>query len=467
MKQIQTWVIRILLLAAVVFACYWWGVPLYKKYFTSKKASAFVPTTTVKSGKFTISFHEVGNLDAEKSVSVNSEIEGKILYLIPEGKTVKAGDKLVELDTTQLEKDVRNQELTYQNALADVNRAKAEMDILKESNKTEVEQAEAQLGFDQTEEDRAKNQLEKKKRLAADKLVPYSDVEQAEFDYRSKGLAVVKGTKSLALTKKEVQSKEAQKLADVRNVEFRANMEKFNLEEAKNKSKHAVITAPTSGLVVISKFWSADGRRKYKQGDSVYPQQTVCQLPDLSSMLVKVQVGESEAPRVKVNMPTLIRLEAVPNKLYHGTVTDISNLATEADPWDSGSTPGRKNFEVTVKVKEVDRKTIKPGMTADIEFICDQMNSAVYIPIEAIIEKDDKTYVYVKNGKRYDQVQVTVGKSNDNYVCITKGLKKGQVITLRDPNRSLDEQESGVNVKGSASNKNKKKAVPIPDGKRK
>jgi HlyD family secretion protein len=225
--------------------------------------------------------------------------------------------------------------------------------------------------------------------------------------------------------------------------------------------KHAVINAPAGGLVVISKDWTPDGRRKLQEGDSIRPRQTICQLPDLSSMLVKVQVGEADAPRVRVDIPCMIKLEAVPNKVFHGTVKDISSLATEPLPWESGSTPGRKNFEVTVAGSEVNPKILKPGMTADVEFICDTVARALYIPLECVTEEAGVTYVFVKEGRHFKRTRAVTGKQNDNFVCVQRGLAKGQVIALRDPTRPLEEQEAGTSAPGAAE-KEKPKPAPVP-----
>ena len=161
-------------------------------------------------------------------------------------------------------------------------------------------------------------------------------------------------------------------------------------------------------------------------------------------------------------MRTLIRLEAVPDKVFHGTVDDISSLATEGRWYESGTTPGRKNFEVTIKVKESDPKTLKPGMTADVEFICDTVKDAVYVPLEAVIERGGKTYVFVKDGARYRRTVVETGKPNDTFVCIKKGLRNGQLVALRDPTRPLDEQEAGAAKPDEDEEKDEKHTVPIP-----
>lgn len=141
----------------------------------------------------------------------------------------------------------------------------------------------------------------------------------------------------------------------------------------------------------------------------------------------------------------------------------ISSLATEVSPWEGG-TPGKKDFEVRVSVKENNPRLIKPGMTANLEFIVDQVKDAIYIPIEAVVEQGNKTFVYVKSGGKFTRVPIKTGKYNDNFVCVTKGLKKGQIIALRDPTRELELQEAGSSAPKAT--KQETAAPPIPKAKK-
>ena len=463
-RQIQMWGIRVLMVVLIVVATQKWGLPLYKQYFTPKKTVTYVPTGPVRAGNFVVSFHEIGTLEAEKSVPVIAEASGKIISLIADGTVVSKGEKLVEMDITELVRDVRERELSYSNAKAAVDRTLAELEILKESNKTQLEQSEAQLSFDQNELELAKRELEKQQRLVKDRLVAQTDVDRADLQVRSKSLSVVKGEKQLALAREEVRSKEKQKEAEVGNAKFAASKARLDLEEVQDRLKRGTILAPAGGLVVISKDYTPDGRRKLKEGDEVHRRQTICELPDLSSMLVKVAVGEADAPKVRINMPTLIRLEAIPNKVFHGMVSDVSSLATEPSPWETNSTPGRKNFEVTIKVREVDPRSIKPGMTADVEFIVDTIAKSTYVPIECVSEKNGATFVFVKKGPKYTKKRVWTGKNNDNFICVVKGVKSGQTVALRDPSRPGDDQQSGATT-SSEGDKGKRQAAPLPGAK--
>lgn len=375
---------------------------------------------------------------------------------------MSAGQVLIVLDTTELEREMRSKQLAYDNALADVGREQTKLDILRKSNETQISQSQAELDYNRSELDRARTELEKQKRLADEKLVPRYNVDEAELKVASAELAVKKGTMALELKREEVASNEEQQKAEVRNKENAAAMAGIELEDVKSRIQQAVVTSPASGLVVLKKTWVGPGeRRKFKEGDSPYRGQTICDIPDLASMQALVQVGESDAPRVRVGIPALIRLEAVPNKEYHGTVTDISSLATEASPWETSTTPGRKNFEVTVAIKEVDPTTLKPGMTADVEFIIATVDDALYIPIEAVQERAGKTYVYVKQGSRWVRIQVSTGRSNDNAICIIRGLRQGQVVALRDPTTPLEQQEAGATASDQTGG-NGRRAAPIP-----
>jgi len=464
-RQLQIWGSRTLIVAALLLVGQRWGMPMYKQYFSPKKTSIFVPTAKVQQGTFTVSFHEIGNLEAVKSVPVNSDDDGKLISLVAEGTIVKKGDQIAEMDTSGVKRDVRNQELVVKNADADVARIQEELRMLKLSNQTELDKQQADYDYNVNELKMSEQQRDKKKRLADEKLVPRDQVDQADMDVRSKELAVKKGEKDLDLKKKDIASQEAQKQAEVNKAIFALNIQKSNLEELQSQVKSGVVTAPAAGMVVISKTWAGPGDyRKLQAGDTLHHRQTICQLPDLSSMQATINVGESDAPRVKIGMPVIIRLEAVPGKIFHGTVREISSLATEGNAFDtsSGATPGRKNFEVSVAIKEVDPKVLKPGMTADAEFICESIKSAMSVPIESVIEQDGKTWVYVKNGHKYVKTPVVTGKYNDNFIVITKGLKKDQVVALRDPTRPMDVQEAGAAGPGAEEKKTGNEASPIP-----
>ncbi|MHB1458678.1 MAG: efflux RND transporter periplasmic adaptor subunit [Armatimonadota bacterium] len=459
MKQsVKIWIIRFIIIGIIAGSAYQWGIPLYKHYLTPPDKNLKVPTAVAKEGVFKVSFHVNGTLEAKVSVPVRSTMRGKIIKLVDEGAFVKAGDLIARLDTEETERTVRNEKLKYENMMAELNRIKGQLEILKEQNKTELVRVQTRLDFDKAELNRVTERRDRKLSLAREKIIASDEVESAERDVRAKQLIVTKGEMNLEMKRKEVLARENQTIEDMKNVEIVSNMAKTELEEAEAKMKKAVILAPAAGMVVLTKVRddAAGGRRAIREGDNVSPRRSICNLPDLSTMLIKVQVSEATSPRVFVDMPVLFKLEAVLNKVFHGVVSNIANLATIEDPrTGTVRTTGARTFTVTVAITEKDPKTLKPGMTADVEFLEKSIDKAVYVPKNAIIEKNGITTVFKKDGKSFVNVPVETGSFNDTSVCIMKGVKKNDVVALRDPTRNEEEEITSLGTGENSDNGNK------------
>ena len=75
----------------------------------------------------------------------------------------------------------------------------------------------------------------------------------------------------------------------------------------------------------------------------------------------------------------------------------------------------------------------------------------LYIPLDAVFEKDGRTVVYrIVDGQPQEAV-VVLGKRNQDYVVIEDGLIPGDRVTLRDPTLTNDDI-SGTNSSESSSN---------------
>ncbi len=97
-----------------------------------------------------------------------------------------------------------------------------------------------------------------------------------------------------------------------------------------------------------------------------------------------------------------------------------------------------KVFEVIIKVDGQD-DILRPAMTTSNKIITASLDSAIFIPSEAIFEKDSLTYVYKTNNVR--QIVVT-GLSNENHTVIEQGLEEGDEVYLFLPGKSLQIQST-------------------------
>ncbi|MFH0801722.1 MAG: efflux RND transporter periplasmic adaptor subunit [bacterium] len=429
-------VISLLILALILCACAFW---IYQKARLKEKFFFSVPTTRVKRSEFIIKVTEMGKLTAQKSISISAPFEGKLTKLCKEGIMVKPGDFLAQMDTTDLERKLSDQTVDYSKAVSDVRKAREELRIMKIGNAIQLRQQKAQLDFDRTELEQAKAKLAQQERLLGEFLVTRQQVDDSRIQVRAKELAAKKNALTLQSDEKKLKSNELQKESEIDNFQIVADKKKADLDAARDDLSKATVKAPSSGLVVFNVIWKGGEEGKINEGDSVWRRMNIMQIPDLSSIIVNVPIGEMDIHKVKVGAEVIIRLDAYPDDVFHGAVREIAKLATEGDLWSRSQQPGKKSFEVTVSIRERNPDKLKPGITANVEIYYKKIEDAVFAPIEAVLLENGKKTVYVKADTGYKQFQVETGDRNENDVVITKGLAGGEEIALRDPTKPVEE----------------------------
>ena len=174
------------------------------------------------------------------------------------------------------------------------------------------------------------------------------------------------------------------------------------------------ITAPFDGTITQAEALS---------GDTVNTGTAAFTIDDLSNMVVDVQVIEVDINSVKVDQPATITFDAIPNKTYTGKVIQ-TNLA---------GTVGQNsvNFTVTVQVTDTDA-LVKPGMTANVTILTNQVENALLVPSTAIFtDNSGKQFVYLVQNGVVTEVPVTVGANSDTTTQITgNALQEGDSIVL-------------------------------------
>ena len=155
----------------------------------------------------------------------------------------------------------------------------------------------------------------------------------------------------------------------------------------------------------------------------VSPGTSAFRLDDLTNLVVAVQVIEIDINSIKIGQPASITFDAIPNKTYTGIVTEA----------DLAGTVGQNsvNYTVTVKVTTADAQ-VKPGMSANVSIITNQVTNALLVPSTAILtDSNGKPYVTLVQNGVLSQINVTVGATSDTMSQITSdNLKDGDTIVL-------------------------------------
>ena len=194
------------------------------------------------------------------------------------------------------------------------------------------------------------------------------------------------------------------------------------------------IYAPQSGMVAYYMEDNHHGQSAaIKAGTAVRDRQPLMSIPDLSRMQVKTAVHESVVDRVKPGLVTTIRLDAFPDRVYHGKVESVAVLPDPGN-WLSSDT---KVYETIVTIDE-EVEHLKPGMTAVAEIHMDYLKDILCVPVQAIVQRRNDTWCYVAENNRLRRQNVKLGQTNDKFVQICEGLNEGDQLVL-NPSAILSE----------------------------
>jgi len=376
------------------------GFILLPRLFPGKKEIAGSKScAVVQKGDLDIVLSVKGRLKPLKSTMVNTSQPGKVIYLIAEGTYVKAGELLVSMEKTDLEKAAIDAKYKYEQEILneDKNRSAAEKNIAL----MEIKLKDARENLRTVIPD----VIAGKKTPADLKLAKYT-LKEAEINCR--------------LAKSDFEQYQKEGSAGLRQA-------RTNYEKARKSLSDADILSPAPGLVVFEDFRKPSGWGKILLGDTVWQNQSIISLPDLSKMVSIAEVSEVDLAKVEIGQSCSVRIDAYPDKQYSGTVTKKGNVVK-----DSVFVPGVKICEVEVLI-DGEHTYLRPGMTSSVDINIETLKNVNYAPIFSVFEYDHKYYCYLAVGTSYVKKEVKLGQSTNRDVVISSGLSAGDRVALFDP----------------------------------
>ncbi|MFB0566542.1 MAG: efflux RND transporter periplasmic adaptor subunit [Candidatus Aminicenantaceae bacterium] len=369
-----------------------------------------VASTEVDYGEFIIKLIEAGELSAIHSVSVSApRVRGRLQInkLIKDGSKVKEGDIVVQFDKVEKQQEMLK-------SLSDLKIAQNEIE-------KKLSDIESQNRTNQMELDNTNLQYEEAK-LELKKTILLSEVEQEKIKLRYK-----QAEKKHQETLKKMESQSKSNEADLNVLYEKRTKAEADYTMAKKSLDDMTLRAPKEGLVVLKEIWKGTGMSKVQEGDQVWPGYPILEIPDLSSMEIKMHLNEVDVSKVKPEQEALISIDAFPDKKLSGKVERVASMATKKD-WDAKI----KTFETIVSLDEMDSR-MRPGMTCMVDIIIKKIPDVVSVPIESVFEREGKTIVYMMGSRSPKKQEVVLGDRNTTHIIVTQGLSPGNRIALRDP----------------------------------
>ena len=372
----------------------------------------------VTEGEFILDVLVRGELKSEKSRSViMPEIRGstQLVSLIEEGVRVEPGDEVAQIDMSDLQNQLEStqQQLELQ---------QGNLENFLASKPNQIRSAESSLTTSQYDYELAKL------RLDLSEFESQQQQEQRRLAFENAKLGVDEATRNLESKKSRLEIDEMRQRTRINQAQQRVNDVEAQMEAA-------ILRAPIAGIIVHGETYDGPtaGNRKIRAGDSVHRSQVIVTIPDLSEMLVDTRIGEVEYRKVSLGQTVELRLDAIQGPVFTGYLGDIASIAS----YDAGA--DASYFSVRVHLDSVDA-AMRPGMTASIRIITDNLEKALYIPNKAVFEADGRTVVFPRNNMPEPR-EVRLGDRNLDAVIVLDGLEPGEEICLTDP-RELENKSS-------------------------
>ena len=321
-------------------------------------------TDMVTEGTFSTTVEAKGQLKPISSSVVSPSVDGTVDSInVQAGQSVNEGDVLMTIKNDELDRNV----------------------------------AEAQRAVAAAQEDLANAQ----KAAAAAQATPTTDVDRASA---AAGISAASAdTNAVSAAQRSLASAQA------------------NLDQANAKAASRTVTAPSSGSIVeLNAKVGATVTGGMIMGESDTSGGKQCmQIADLSKMKVTVQVGEKDIAKIAVGQSANVTYPAFPDIVSQGTVTAIASVANS----NSNNGGGSVTFNVDILIEAPDAR-LKPGMTAEVSVVTEQLDDVVMVPTMALMTEDGEHY-YVNlatddEGKQTRRVKVTVVTQNDNEAVVGK-----------------------------------------------
>jgi len=385
------------------------GTGLALKMRERGPAGVEVETEPAKTTRIVQTVTATGRIQPMTQVNISADVSAKIIRLhVEEGDWVEKGALLVELERGRLEAAVDSAEANLRVAQSGANVArenlgKAEKDLSRSQDlfRANLEtQAQLHAMHAQAEADRARHDA------------ALDQVEQA-----------------------------------------RANLKQLQDDLAKTK-----IYAPMAGT--ISKLEKEVGEIAL---GSQFQEDVILEISNLEGMEAQVQVDENDIVSVSIGDAATIEVDALPNVVLKGEVTEIANTATLTG---SGTTDQKTEFEVKITITDP-LPELRPGMTASADIVTDVRENALGVPIQAVAVRTSEQLgakagdgekawqpdkdgfvelVFVVHDGKAEARPVKTGIQSDTHIEIVDGLSEGETIVVGSYRAISRDLEDGKEV---------------------
>ena len=284
-----------------------------------------------------------GKIEPKKTVNISAQTMGRVTRLgVQEGDRVRQGQFLLQIDPVNAEAAVRRDIAAVAGAM------------------TSLEQSKASLQSAVASLDVARQNLKRQQELWSAGLTTRESLEraQAEVEVRDSDLKA---------REQEIKTRETQ-----------LNQQQAGLASSQHTLAQVRFDAPFDGIVT---------RRNVEEGENVVvgtmnnAGTVLLTVADMSIIEAEVEVDETDVPFVQMGQIARVEIDAIPDRVFTGRVTEIGNSPIQTTG--SGTTRTATNFKVTVTI-DGQIPEVRPGFTCTAEITTATKKQVTAVPIQSM-----------------------------------------------------------------------------------
>jgi HlyD family secretion protein len=379
--------------------------------------SGDIPTAIARTGDVAVEVHAVAESRAARAALLSAGgIAGtlQIVEMVSTGTRVRAGDPVVRFDPAEQQ---------YQLEQSRSELAQAEEELQKLNSDTAVKEAQhaieilkARFALRRAELDLRSNELVGKIQMEKNRLA----FEEAE--------------RLLEQLESDAATLTADAQASRAALEEKRNKSRFDVEAATRSIDRMTLTAPFDGIAIAQENRDAAGgfmifgmtMPEYREGDVVQPGRPVAEVFDPGSLEMVARIAEADASNVSPGQKAKVTFHPDPGRTWSATVARIGGGGARRF-WEASS----RQLEVVLRA-EGDVSGIQPGWSGSAVIHGEPVRNATHVPRQAVIDKDGRSVVYVRQAGTFVATPVKVQRRTE-IAAVVHGVAAGAEVALRNP----------------------------------
>ena len=328
----------------------------------------------------------------------------KILNLVQDGKYVKKGEFIMQLDASTIMSGMREERQKLEKEMADLNNAKIDSTVALTQLREDIKNAKLDLEYNKIDLEQSVYESAAYQR-------------KAQMKYHKAENNIAKKQRDYLLEQNKLKMQVGRTFENVDRSQ--KMIEKYN-----QAIRAARITAPEDGIIIFGKSW--DGKKYSKDGNV----QTwefappIATLPDMSDVISETYVKEIDISKVNIGDEVKVSFDALEGVVINGKIKSIARMGEDHKDFDM------KVFKVIIHLDETN-EGLKPAMTSNNNIILANYENAISVPINAVFKENGTKYLFLKTKDIPKKQTIKTGLDNEEFVIIETGVKEGDIVLLK------------------------------------